>query len=91
MSKKKFLGILISEHAIERYRERVGPLPRGIHDARIALFEKLKEVPEKHMDLVKIAEKRTTFLPTPECFFIASFGSIVTVLARTPRSHDGGR
>lgn len=80
---KEFVSLKISKHAIERYRERVAALPASDFEATMHLFSLLMEAKPKHLDrLKKISEKRTTVIPVKDCFFIASFGVIVTVLDR---------
>ena len=72
----------ISAHAIQRYRERIGELPEDISEARAVLLEQIKTAKPKHLKL----HKRTKYIPTEHCYFIASFGSIVTVLERVKRA-----
>lgn len=76
------MKLTISDHAVDRYRERVAPeLPADPAQARIAMFGRLMDAKPKHLKrLAKAATKRTTVIPTEGCLFIASFGTIVTVL-----------
>lgn len=81
---KEFISLTISKHAIERYRERIGPLSEGDFEAMVEMFGKLMSAKPKHLDRLKaVKDRRTTVIPVEDCFFIASFGTIVTVLDRT--------
>lgn len=87
---KEIICLEISRHAIERYRERVGPLPAEPHAARLALFGELFAAQPKELNnLKKIKEKKTTIIQTQRCVFVASFGTIVTVITHEMlrRSH----
>lgn len=81
---KEFISLKISRHAIDRYRERVGPLPESQYEATIRLFAMLAAAKPKHLkNLKKIASKSTSVIPLPDCYLIFSFGTLVTVLDRT--------
>lgn len=75
--------ILINEHAVERYRERVGPLPSEGSAARLRMFGEIIGAKEKYLKrLAKRFERRTCMLPTRHAIFIFSYGRLVTVLGR---------
>jgi hypothetical protein len=76
------MKLTISDHAVDRYRERVAPdLPSDAARARIEMFGRLMSAKPKHLKrLGKASTKRTTVIPTEGCIFITSFGTIVTVL-----------
>lgn len=73
------MKIKISNHAIERYRERVGPLPRDAMLSRMELFSRMFSAKPKH---IRKLGKRTAMLPLNDCFLVFSFGTMVTVLER---------
>lgn len=75
------MNIKISEHAIERYRERIGPLPKGAALSRLALFERLNEAKPKH---IRKIGKRTAMVPLSDCLLVFEGASMVTVLERKP-------
>lgn len=75
------MNIKISNHAIFRYRERVGPLPKDGMLARMELFSRLFSAKAKHIRRA-VNDKRTAMVPLPDCFLVFSFGTMVTVLER---------
>lgn len=77
------MKIHISEHAVLRYRERVGPLPEDRMLSRLELFSRLFSAKPKHIRRLS-KRKRTMIVPLPDCFFIFEGWSLVTVLERKP-------
>lgn len=75
--------IHITDHAIDRYRERVGPLPNGALRSRLFLFSEIMSAKQKHLKrMVRKSDRRTVMVPTPRAVFIFSYGRLVTVLGR---------
>ena len=75
------MRIRITEHAIKRYRERVGPLPNDEMLSRMELFSRLFSSKPKHLAKV-LRGKRTAMVPLPDCILVFAFGAMVTVLER---------
>jgi hypothetical protein len=71
----------ITEHAIDRYRERVGRLPCDPMLARMTLFSLLFSANSKRVRKA-INGERTAFVPLQDCFLVFSYGVMVTVLER---------
>jgi hypothetical protein len=72
----------ISKHAINRYRERIGPLPEKDYAARIIMFGEMMQSADRHLRKALIRRKRTSIIPTAKALFVTSFGNVVTVLER---------
>lgn len=69
----------ITDHAVERYRERVSMTDTGI--VRTEMAELMAMAKPKHLrGLWK--GKNTAMIPTSACIFVCSEGKIVTVLQR---------
>jgi hypothetical protein len=77
------VNIRITDHAIKRYRERVGPLPKDNMLSRMELLSRLFSGKPKHVRKA-LGGKRTAMIPLSDCFLVFSFGTMVTVLKRIP-------
>lgn len=75
----------IVKHAIDRYRERIGPLPENPAEARMLMFAEIMQAKIGRLRKAFCRRARTAYIPTPTAMFIASRGVIVTVL---PRNKD---
>mgnify|MGYP001565156537 CR=1 FL=1 len=77
------MKIRITEHAIKRYRQRVGPLPKDEMLCRMELFLRLFSAQPRHFRKA-VRGKRTAMVPLPDCILVFSYGAMVTVLERKP-------
>lgn len=77
------MNVKISDHALERYRERVGPLPDGAGAARDTILGLLATAKAKHVRKIG-AGKKTVMVPIKDCMFVFEGKSMVTVLERKP-------
>ena len=75
------MRLSISNHAIQRYRERIKPLPDDDQLARLELFGRITSAEAKHL---RRLGKRTAYIPTKDCLFVFEGRSLVTVLSRDP-------
>jgi hypothetical protein len=80
----------ISNHAIKRYRERIGPLPESKAEARGIMRSKLARAKPKYLKRLR-RKKRTAIIPIPDegVIFVGSFGNIVTVLDKLTYKEQG--
>lgn len=72
----------IVDHAVSRYRERIGPLPECPAHARLLMFGEIMQSKDRHLRKAFVRRCRTAFIPTDRAMFVASRGVIVTVLPR---------
>lgn len=72
----------IVDHAIQRYRERIGPLPEDPNCARILMFGEIMGAKIGRLRKAFCRRARTAYIPTERAIFIASRGVVVTVLPR---------
>lgn len=72
------MRIKISDHAVKRYRERIAIEPPA-NDlmARVQMFALLCQAKPKHL---RRMDRNTAYVIAPGCIFVASHGTIVTVL-----------
>ena len=75
------MKIRISEHAVKRYRERIGPLPKDEMLSRMELFSRLFSADPRHVRKL-LKGKRTTYIPLDDCFLVFDHETMVTVLER---------
>lgn len=73
--------IHISEHAVNRYRQRVGPLPDDAALSRIAILERLVTAKPRHIRKIG-GGKKTVMVPLADCLLVFSKRTMVTVLER---------
>ena len=76
----------ISDHAVERYRERISKTDTSVVREEMAAL--IAAAKPKHLRGLK-KSKRTAMIPTPTCMFVCSRGKIVTVLERPKKGTDG--
>jgi hypothetical protein len=69
--------LIITNHAIERYQERIAYVSR--EDAVVAIRIGIAAAKDKHLEPHRLA-KRTFYIPTGEMTLIGSNNRIVTVL-----------
>lgn len=71
----------ITHHALDRYRERVGPLPPLTADAKQLLFDRIfDEAKPKHLRRFLNDRRRTAMIMLHDCVLVANKGWVVTVL-----------
>ncbi len=75
----------IVDHAVSRYRERIGPLPENPAAARILMFGEIMQAKVGRLRKAFVRRARTAYIPTERAIFIASRGYVVTVI---PRNKD---
>ena len=69
----------ITDHAVERYRERISMTDTGV--VRTEMAELMAAAKPKHLrGLWK--GKNTAMIPTATCIFVCSEGKVVTTLER---------
>lgn len=67
----------ITEHSIERFRERIEVVPISDETAVAEMLRCLSTADEKHL---KNIGKRTFYIPTDRALFVGSGNAIVTIL-----------
>ena len=83
------MQIKISEHAVNRYRERIDPLlPEDVDLARLEIFDRICEAKPKHLRKIN-KQKATTIVPITRGYLIFSYGTIVTALAELSIRNNG--
>ena len=71
----------ISTHAVERFSERVRPLPADDTAAKEEMLCCLRAAGQKHLKKIdRKRKKRTLIVPTGCCYFVFYKGTVVTVL-----------
>lgn len=76
---------IITAHAVERYRERIGPMPANLGEAKRELLACLCAGKPRHLRKL-LRKKKTVYVPTGCCLMVAHKGIVVTVL---PRPQEG--
>lgn len=82
----------ITLHALNRYRERVGPAPETMQEARLWLFNRIfKEAKPRHLKrFLNNERKRTVMIVLSDCVLVSCKGWVVTVLTFEQFSRNSG-
>lgn len=76
------MKLRISRHAIERFVERIRPLPTD--RAREEMRRCIEASKPRHLrKATRQPPKKTTMIPTGCCIFVCSRGVVATVIARS--------
>lgn len=70
----------ISAHAVERFSERIRPLPADDAAAKEEMLCCLRAAKPKRLKLIDRTKRRTVIVPTGCCYFVFAKGNMVTVL-----------
>lgn len=77
----------ISHHAVQRFAERIRPLPEDEAKAKDEMLCCLRAAKAAYLKAIDSKrKKRTLIVPTGCCYFVFAKGNMVTVLKDPPRA-----